>query len=241
MVDVLGQIISKVAASEGTVISLRLVEHRDMWRDGLLLDQPVQHRSSAISDISDYPLSALRVVDASLRPRCLRRVASRFYLAGGHTGLLQARNITIQKTRVLAKEELLLCGIGAVARLALKQPGSSLPCLCRLSQETQGRRQRSECLIIHIPLPDCSAGELCRDVVLSQGEMRQGANVVETPEITVPRAEDRCSIEQDFCFDLTAMPEQVEALSKMRLREARVELQGQIDRRERFIVLMRKA
>src|SRR5712675_2581202 len=56
VVDVVGRIISKVAAREGTVISLRLVEHGDMWRDALLLNQPVQHRSSPVSGIPDKPL-----------------------------------------------------------------------------------------------------------------------------------------------------------------------------------------
>ena len=56
VVDVAGRIISKVAAREGAVISLRLVENRNMRRDALLLDQPVQHRSRPISGISDEPL-----------------------------------------------------------------------------------------------------------------------------------------------------------------------------------------
>src|SRR5258708_39807257 len=56
VIDVAGRIISKVAAREGAVISLRLVEHGDMWRDALLLDQPVQHRSCTISGIADKPL-----------------------------------------------------------------------------------------------------------------------------------------------------------------------------------------
>src|SRR5258708_35501430 len=43
VVDIACRIISKVAAREGAIISLRPVEHRDMWRDTLLLDQPVQH------------------------------------------------------------------------------------------------------------------------------------------------------------------------------------------------------
>ena len=56
VVDVAGRIISKVAAREGTVISLRLVEHGDMWCDALRLDQPVQHRSSPVSGIPGKPL-----------------------------------------------------------------------------------------------------------------------------------------------------------------------------------------
>ena len=51
VVDVVGRIISKVAAREGAIIPLRLVEHGDMWRDTLLLDQPVQHRSRPVSGI----------------------------------------------------------------------------------------------------------------------------------------------------------------------------------------------
>jgi len=41
VVDVASRIISKVAAREGPIISLRPVEHRDVWRDALVLDQPV--------------------------------------------------------------------------------------------------------------------------------------------------------------------------------------------------------
>src|ERR1700726_1984202 len=47
---------AKVAPREGAIIPLRLIEHRDMWRDALLLDQPVQHRSCPVSGIADKPL-----------------------------------------------------------------------------------------------------------------------------------------------------------------------------------------
>src|SRR4051794_8765540 len=56
MVDIASRIISKVAAREGAVISLRFVDHGDMWRDTLLLDQPVQHRSRTVSGIASKPL-----------------------------------------------------------------------------------------------------------------------------------------------------------------------------------------
>src|SRR4051812_102392 len=56
MVDVASRIISKVAAREGAVISLRFVEHGDMWSDTLLFDQPVQHRSRTVSGIGGKPL-----------------------------------------------------------------------------------------------------------------------------------------------------------------------------------------
>src|ERR1700704_3708337 len=56
MIDVAGRIISKVAAREDAIVPLRLVEHRDMWRDALLLDQPVQHRSCTVSGIAAKPL-----------------------------------------------------------------------------------------------------------------------------------------------------------------------------------------
>jgi hypothetical protein len=42
VVDVAGRIISKVAAREGAIVPLRLVVRRNMGRDALLLDQPVQ-------------------------------------------------------------------------------------------------------------------------------------------------------------------------------------------------------
>src|SRR5450631_2653482 len=56
VVDVIGRVIPKVAAREGTVIPLRFVEHGDVWRYALLHDQPVQHRSRAVSRIPDKPL-----------------------------------------------------------------------------------------------------------------------------------------------------------------------------------------
>src|SRR5260370_42633172 len=56
VIDVAGRVISKVAPREGAIIPLRLVEHRHMWRDALLLDQPVQHRSRPISGIPDKSL-----------------------------------------------------------------------------------------------------------------------------------------------------------------------------------------
>ena len=56
VVDVAGRIISKVAAGEGAIIPLRLVEHGDVWRDAFILDQPVQHRSCPVSGIPDKPL-----------------------------------------------------------------------------------------------------------------------------------------------------------------------------------------
>jgi len=56
VVDVTCRIISKVAAREGAIISLRFVVHRNMWRDTLLLDQPVQHWSCPVGGIGCEPL-----------------------------------------------------------------------------------------------------------------------------------------------------------------------------------------
>src|SRR6476646_10557573 len=72
VIDVAGRIISKVAARESAIIALRFVEHRDMWRDALLLDQPVQHRSCPVRRISGKPLrlepeALLRSLDHGLR------------------------------------------------------------------------------------------------------------------------------------------------------------------------------
>jgi hypothetical protein len=39
----------KSRREKGAILSLRLVEHRDMWRDALLLDQPVQHWSRPLA------------------------------------------------------------------------------------------------------------------------------------------------------------------------------------------------
>src|SRR5205814_8875999 len=47
MINVIGRVISKVAARERAVVPPRLVEHRNVWRD-ILVDQPVQHRSCPV-------------------------------------------------------------------------------------------------------------------------------------------------------------------------------------------------
>src|SRR5437764_12072020 len=56
VINVARRVISKVAAREGAVVPRRLVEHRNMWRDALLLDQPVKHRSCNVICITDKPL-----------------------------------------------------------------------------------------------------------------------------------------------------------------------------------------
>src|SRR3954452_9446750 len=56
VVNVADRVISKVAPREGAIIPLRLIEHRDMWRDALLLDQPGQHLSRSVSGIPDKSL-----------------------------------------------------------------------------------------------------------------------------------------------------------------------------------------
>src|SRR6476659_11353939 len=56
VINVARRVISKVTTREGAIVPLRFVEHGDVWRDALLLDQPVQHRSRTVSGISDKPL-----------------------------------------------------------------------------------------------------------------------------------------------------------------------------------------
>src|SRR4051812_10950196 len=56
VVNVADRVISKVAPRESAIIPLRLIEHRDMRRDALLLDQPVQHWSRSVSGIPDKSL-----------------------------------------------------------------------------------------------------------------------------------------------------------------------------------------
>src|SRR4029077_5582680 len=56
VVNIAGRVILKVAPREGAIIPLRLIEHRDMWCDALLVDQPVQHRSRPVSGIPDKSL-----------------------------------------------------------------------------------------------------------------------------------------------------------------------------------------
>src|SRR5439155_11366376 len=48
VVNVARRVISKVATREGAVVPLRFVEHRNMGRDAVLLDQPVQHWSCPV-------------------------------------------------------------------------------------------------------------------------------------------------------------------------------------------------
>src|SRR5438270_464658 len=72
VIEVACRLIAKVAAREGAVISLRPVEHRDMRRDTLLLDEPVQHRSRTIGGIGRESLgleteALLRSFDHGLR------------------------------------------------------------------------------------------------------------------------------------------------------------------------------
>ena len=72
MVDVAGRIILEVAARESAVIPLRLIEHRDVWCDAFLFDQPVQHRSCPIGGIANKPIrleaeALLCSLDHSLR------------------------------------------------------------------------------------------------------------------------------------------------------------------------------
>src|ERR1700744_5761172 len=56
VIDVADRVILKVTPREGAIIPLRFIEHRNMWRDAFLLDQPVQHRSGSVSGISDKSL-----------------------------------------------------------------------------------------------------------------------------------------------------------------------------------------
>ncbi|MFK4501879.1 hypothetical protein ABIF86_006170 [Bradyrhizobium japonicum] len=98
VVDVAGRIISKVAAREGTVISLRLVEHGDMWCDALRLDQPVQHRSSPVSGIPGKPLRLETKALLCSFDHCPRR--SDLGLANSHpSGSLRAFAGTLQEIR----------------------------------------------------------------------------------------------------------------------------------------------
>src|SRR5215813_3337952 len=59
--------------------------------------------------------------------------------------------------------------------------------------------------------------------------------------MAVARTERGRSIEQRFCFNFSSVPEQVEALCKVGLSKARIELQRKIEGRERFVIPMRQA
>src|SRR5262249_31735861 len=61
------------------------------------------------------------------------------------------------------------------------------------------------------------------------------------PKIAIARTEGGRSIEQRLCFNFLAVPKQIESLGKIALREAGIELQRQIDSRERFVIPMRQA
>ena len=60
VVDVVCRIIAKAAALEGAIISLRPVEHRDMWSDALVLDSEEKHEPP--SDI-DTVVDSRKVLD----------------------------------------------------------------------------------------------------------------------------------------------------------------------------------
>src|SRR4029434_7856945 len=55
-IGVRGFVVAEVLAREGPVFSLGLVDDRDMRRDPLLRDQPVQHRRRSIGGISGEPV-----------------------------------------------------------------------------------------------------------------------------------------------------------------------------------------
>ena len=46
-------VICKVVAREGAVAALGFVEHRNVWLDPLLLNQPVEHLSRAVGGVAD--------------------------------------------------------------------------------------------------------------------------------------------------------------------------------------------
>src|SRR6266851_3742237 len=56
VVDVSLRVVSKVAAREGAVFALRLVNDGDVRRDLLFLDQPVEHRRRAVSRVGCEPV-----------------------------------------------------------------------------------------------------------------------------------------------------------------------------------------
>src|SRR5437879_1644152 len=56
MVGVSLGIVSEIAAREGAILSRRLVDDRDVRRDLLVLDEPVQHRRRSVGGIRNEPL-----------------------------------------------------------------------------------------------------------------------------------------------------------------------------------------
>ena len=61
---------------------------------------------------------------------------------------------------------------------------------------------------------------------------------METPKMAVAWTEHGRSIEQRFRFNLSPVPEQIKPLREICLRKAWIELQGYIESRQRFIILM---
>ena len=142
------------------------------------------------------------------------------------------------KPDIVAEEKLLPRGLGAVVRLALQQFDGHCFGLRPVAQMAERSRKRRKSLIGDIGLACCPAGELCRDVILAKGEMRPRTDMVETGNVAVARTEHGRPVEQRFCFDLSPVPEQVEPLREIGLRKAWIELQGYIERRQRFVILM---
>ena len=55
-IDVLLGVVPEIAARENTILALRLVDDRDVRRDPLFLDRPVQHRRRSVGGIRRQPL-----------------------------------------------------------------------------------------------------------------------------------------------------------------------------------------
>src|SRR5579862_5266546 len=49
-------VVSEIAAREGAVLSVGLVDDGDVWRDLLLFDQPVQHWGRSVGGVRGEPL-----------------------------------------------------------------------------------------------------------------------------------------------------------------------------------------
>ena len=67
-ISVGGLIIAEVLPREGTILALGSVEDRDVRRDRLLLDQPVEHRCRAVGRVAGEPLRFDQPGELRVRP-----------------------------------------------------------------------------------------------------------------------------------------------------------------------------
>src|SRR6478672_2962046 len=171
------------------------------------------------------------------RPRESSTVMPATVLTTGDSSYSQPFDVAIDEALIVAEEKLLPRGLYSVVRLALQQFNRRRFGLRLVAETTKRSCQRRKGPVRDIGLPGRPAGKLDGNVILAKGEMRPGANEVKAPQMAVSRTEHGRPIKQRFRFDLPPVPQQIESLRKISLREARIEFQRQVDDSQRFVIL----